>query len=244
MHLCEPNKKTMKKLLFFALFASLIVACSNPTPQGNLVINGNVRGLKKGTIYLQKIKDTTLVVLDSMVLAGDGAFSFGIELEEPEVLYLYLNKKDQNEFNDRIALFAEEGTITVDTKWNTFDINPKISGSKAQEHYETYKKMMSRFNEKNLALIQQALAYSEARDTAKMDSVQELNNRNELRRYLFAINFALNNKDSYIAPYIATREIPNANPKFLDSIYSVLPENIAQSKYGKELSTLLDSIKE
>lgn len=243
MHLCEPNIKPMKKLFYFASITLLFVACSQPTPKGNLVINGHIQGLKKGTLYLQQIQDSTLVNLDSIVIAGDGSFAFGVDIVEPDVLYLYLNKKDKNEFNDRITLFAEPGIMSVETKWNTFDINPKITGSSTQENFETFKEMMSRFNEKNLALIQQALAFNKAGNQVGMDSVQELNNKNELRRYLFAINFAINNKDSYIAPYVAAREIPNVNPKFLDSIYQVLPENIAQSKYGKELKALLESNK-
>jgi hypothetical protein len=72
-----------------------------------------------------------------------------------------------------------------------------------------------------------------------MDSILEVNNKNELRRYLFAINYALNNKESVVAPYIAVVEIPEANPKFLDSIYSVLPDEVANSKYGKQLKSLL-----
>ena len=72
-----------------------------------------------------------------------------------------------------------------------------------------------------------------------IDSLENISNRNLQRGYAFAINFALNNKSSFIAPYVALKEIPDANKKYLDSIYSVLSPEVAASKYGKELAALL-----
>lgn len=58
-----------------------------------MIVSGNVKGLKKGTLYLQHLADTTLVVVDSLKVDGDGNFRFETELEGPEMFYLYLNKK-------------------------------------------------------------------------------------------------------------------------------------------------------
>jgi hypothetical protein len=77
-----------------------------------------------------------------------------------------------------------------------------------------------------------------------MDSIQKASDKNMLRGYLYALNFALNNKDSYIAPYIALNEVADANVKYLDSIYNSLTPVVADSKYGKELRHYLDEIKE
>ncbi len=228
----------MKKIIALFGLVLIVASCSN-NPTGNLQIQGNIKGLKKGTLYLQQLQDSTMVALDSIELNGNGNFMFDTNIDEAQLLYLNLERKDDNDFNDRIRLFAEPGQITLTTSWNTFDIDPEISGSKSHEHFEEFQKMMSRFNNKNLELMQQAITFNQKGDQAGMDSILEVNNKNELRRYLFAINYALNNKESVIAPYIAVVEIPEANPKFLDSIYSVLPENIANSKYGKQLKSLL-----
>jgi hypothetical protein len=228
----------MKKIIALFGLVLIVASCSN-NPTGNLQIQGNIKGLKKGTLYLQQLQDSTMVALDSIEINGDGNFIFDTNIDEAQLLYLNLERKDDNEFNDRIRLFAEPGQITVNTSWNTFDINPDVTGSKSHEVFEGFQKMMSRFNNKNLELMQQAIAFNQKGDQAGMDSILEVNNKNELRRYLFAINYALNNKESVVAPYIAVVEIPEANPKFLDSIYSVLPDNIANSKYGKQLKSLL-----
>jgi hypothetical protein len=228
----------MKKIITLVGLLAIIASCSTK-PSGNLQIQGTIKGLKKGTLYLQQLHDSTMVALDSIELNGDGNFMFDTSIDEAQLLYLNLERKDDNEFNDRIRLFAEPGQITVNTNWNTFDINPDVSGSKSHEVFEGFQKMMSRFNNKNLELMQQAIAFNQEGDQAGMDSILEVNNKNELRRYLFAINYALNNKESVVAPYIAVVEIPEANPKFLDSIYSVLPDEVANSKYGKQLKSLL-----
>jgi hypothetical protein len=53
----------------------------------------------------------------------------------------------------------------------------------------------------------------------------------------------LNNTDSYVAPYIAVKEVSDANLKYLDSINNSLSDDVANSKYGKELKEHIDNLK-
>ncbi len=235
----------MKKAILFPLLLALsIVACGDTISENTMIVTGKVKGLKKGTLFLQHIPDSTLVTLDSLQVEGDGSFSFKTELESPEIFYLYLNKKDANDINDRITFFGEPGTITINTAWNTFDTDAKIEGSKTQKKLEEYQKTMSRFNFKNLELMQTATNRQTALDSVQMDSMQRLSNKNVQRGYAFALNFALNNKDSYIAPYIALTEVSDANVIYLDSIYNSLTPEVADSKYGNRLGEYLTEIKE
>ncbi len=235
----------MKKAILFSLLLALsIVACGDTISENTMIVTGKVKGLKKGTLFLQHIPDSTLVTLDSLQVKGDGSFSFKTELESPEIFYLYLDKKDANDINDRITFFGEPGTITINTAWNTFDTNAKIEGSKTQKKLEEYQKTMSRFNFKNLELMQTAANRQTALDSVQMDSMQQLSNKNVQRGYAFALNFALNNKDSYIAPYIALTEVSDANVIYLDSIYNSLTPEVADSKYGSKLGEYLTEIKE
>ena len=73
-----------------------------------------------------------------------------------------------------------------------------------------------------------------------LDSLQTVSDRNVQRSVLYALNYALNNKNSYIAPYIAVKEVPNAGSVILDSIYNSLSPEVATSKYGKELGDLIE----
>lgn len=229
----------MKNTFFLSLITLLFISCSE-NGENTMTVSGNVKGLKKGTLYLQKVPDSVLVTIDSLEVDGDGNFSFKTEVESPEIFYLYLNKEDHNDINDRISFFGEPGNITINTSWNTFDTNAKISGSKTHEKLQEYRKTMSRFNKRSVEIIQAGNNAGGTLDSLQIDSIQKLNDQNIRKGYVYAINFALNNKDSYIAPYIALTEVSDANIKYLDSISNSLPQEIANSKYGKALENFLE----
>ncbi|NAS11832.1 DUF4369 domain-containing protein [Poritiphilus flavus] len=233
----------MKKIGFFLMLIVVLYSCGSNSSESSMIVTGNVKGLKKGTLYLQHIPDSVLVTIDSLKIAGDGNFNFEIPLDHAEIFYLYLDKTDNNDINDRITFFGEPGTITINTAWNTFDTKARISGSETHKKLEEYREVMSRFNSKNLEYLQAAFDPEVQQDSLAMDSIQRASDRNLVRGYLYAINFALNNKDSEIAPYIAVKEVPDANAKYLDSVYTVLSPEVADSKYGKELRSYLDKIK-
>jgi hypothetical protein len=228
----------MKKILFVVTALLALGSCGD-NPEETMTVNGKIKGLKKGTLYLQHVPDSVLITVDSVAINGDGNFSFKTELMSPEVFYLYLDKKDNNTINDRITFFAEPGIITINTDWNTFDTTAKITGSETQEKLEEYRQTMSAINKRNIEIMMKAAQPENELSQISIDSLENISNRNTQRGYAFAINFALNNKSSFIAPYIALKEIPDANIKYLDSIYSVLSPAVAESKYGKELAELL-----
>lgn len=225
----------MKKYVLIALIGAFLVSCGKADTENTMTVTGNVKGLKKGTLYLQHIPDSTLVAIDSLEISGDGNFSFKTELESPEVFYLYLSKKDNNDINDRITFFGEPGVITINTSWNTFDTKAKIEGSKTHKKLEEYRKVMSKFNTQNLEIVRASYDPELQKDSLAMDSIQKASDKTVLRGYLYSLNFALNNKDSHISPYIALTEVANANVKYLDSIYNSLSPEVAASKYGMAL---------
>lgn len=229
----------MKRILFVMLLGLVVVSCEKNT-ENTMILTGNIKGLKKGTLYLQQFKDSTLVVLDSLEINGDGNFSFTEEVENPDIFYLYLNKKDNNDINDRITFFGEAGQINIKTAWNTFDTKAEITGSKSQEKMEEFYDMASKFNIRELSLVQQASIPEFQADSLALDSLQNLVDQNTIRKFRYALNFGLNNGDSYATPYLMVTEVSQANPKYLDSIYKVLTPEVAGSKYGKALKELLD----
>lgn len=233
----------MKKVLYALVLLVLIASCGDGTTENTMTVSGVVKGLKKGTLYLQYLPDSTLITIDSLEVSGDGTFSFQTEVESPEIFYLYLDKKDNNDINDRITFFGEPGDISIRTSWNTFDVNAKISGSKSNTKLEEYRKNMTAINKRSLAILQQGYNSETPLDSLQLDSLQRQSDRNTQRGYLVAINFAINNNDSYVAPYIAVSEIANANVKYLDSIQNSLTPEVADSKYGRRLKKHIAEIK-
>lgn len=228
----------MKKLglLFFVI--CFLAACS--TEEKNLTLTGNVQGLKKGTLYLQKIQDTSLVTMDSIVINGQDHFELEGFIDEPQVLYLYLNKVDNNIYDDRLLFFAEPGEMIVNTTLKNFEGDAIVQGSTNQEKLNEYRGMMQRFNSRNLELIQSNLMAQKDQDQALVDSTQEAHDNLLKRRYLYTVNFALNNKDLEIAPYLAVSEVYDANIKYLDTIYKSLTPEIKTSTYGQSLKEFLE----
>jgi hypothetical protein len=233
----------MKNTIFGILSCLIVVSCGYKETQNTMTVTGKVKGLKKGTLYLQHIPDTSLVVIDSIKVSGDGSFLFQTELESPEIFYLYLDKKDNNDINDRITFFGEPGTITINTNWNTFDTKAKIEGSKTHKKLEEYRKVMSRFNTTNLEILRAVYDPETPQDSLTQDSIQKASENNIRRGYLFALNFALNNKESHIAPFIALKEVPDANIIYLDSINHSLSPEVAKGKYGRALKEYLEEQK-
>lgn len=232
------------KHFYTVLFSVLILASCKQSPTENtMTLSGQIKGLKKGVLYLQHVPDSTLVVIDSVLINGNGNFSFKTELESPEVFYLYLVKKDNNDINDRITFFGEPGNISINTQWNSFDLDPDIKGSISHEKFIEYRSMMSKFNIQDISLLEKAFKANSSNNQQLFDSIQILSERNTLRSYLFALNFAMINSDSYVAPYVAITDVSNANVKFLDSIYKKLSPEVAISKYGKSLKKLIISSK-
>lgn len=229
----------MKRIFFILLLGTTIMVSCEKNTENTMVVNGNIKGLKKGVLYLQQFQDSTLVTLDSLEIQGDGKFSFEEEVGTPDIFYLYLKKEDNNDINDRITFFGEAGTITINTSWNTFDTNSKISGSKSHEKLVEFYEMASKFNIKELSLAQQASLPEYREDSLALDSLQRLVDLNTISRYRYALNFGLNNGNSFATPYIMMTEASEANPKYLDSIYRNLSPEVASSKHGKAFKEFL-----
>tara|TARA_B100000929_G_C15486525_1_gene412986 strand:- start:456 stop:1205 length:750 start_codon:yes stop_codon:yes gene_type:complete len=227
----------MKKLALLLVILISITSCSEK--ESNLVVSGEIKGLKKGTLYLQKIEDTSLINIDSVVVDGDPMFSMETYIESPQIMYLYLEKVDNNSYDDRIDFFADKGQVTINTNLEKFETSAEVIGSVNQEKLMEYRKMISRFNDQNLELIKASFEAEKAEDDQKLMEIDKKYDGLLRRKYLYTVNFAINNKEHEIAPYLALSEVFDANIKYLDTVYNSLAPKVKKSKYGKELKDFL-----
>ena len=93
----------MKKLIL--AFAIIVIASCSKT-QHDLTVKVNIKGLKKGTVYLKKVQDSTLITIDSLQINGNPAFELHSTIESPEIFFLYLDKNSSED--NRIAFFADK----------------------------------------------------------------------------------------------------------------------------------------
>ena len=225
----------MKKISLIIL--ALFIICCN-SDQNNMIVSGNVDGLRKGTIYLQKEIDSKIVSLDSLKIRGNSNFKLNTIIDEPDIFYLYLDKEDGDSLNDIITFFGNKGEININTMLSTFDSSYEISGSKNSELLREYFSIIRKYNLQNLDLLEIFYNAQITDNQKRIDSVNERLENLIKRKYLYSLNFSITNAQNEISPYIAVSQIPDANKDLLRKVYDTLPENIKVSKYGKVLMEL------
>ena len=233
----------MKKISIAFVTMTLLFACSEKKLENNLHLTGNIKGLKKGTLYVQRVNNNKLIALDTIAIDGNSNFETNIELKSTEMLYLFLDRGVSNSLDNNLLFFAEPGNVNIDTNLENYIADAKVTGSKNQDLYYEFKKVDNRFQEEELGLIEKkfnAIKSNNEKEIATITAKQESNIK---RKYLYATNFIINNKDYEVAPYLALSEIYDINMKYLDTIQKSLSPKVTQSLYGKKLTKYIASVK-
>ena len=229
----------MKKIIALFAIALIAFACTSKK-EGNMVVKGKINGLKKGTLYLQKMKDTVLISVDSMKLLGDDKFTLTDNVTSPEMYYLTF---DGNTIDKSLMFFGEEGEITINDNVEEFGFNPEIKGSKNQDVMDKFRDFSRRFKDQRLDFIKQNLEAKVANDEALINKLDADYKKLIRKRFLFTTQFAKNNGDSEAAPYIALTELYDANIVLLDTINNNLSDKVKNSNYGKRFQKFINEIK-
>ncbi|WP_271405921.1 DUF4369 domain-containing protein [Tenacibaculum soleae] len=229
----------MKKLIAICAFSILAFACSSKK-EGNMIVKGQIKGLKKGKLYLQKMKDTVLVSVDSMALLGDDKFILADNVTSPEMYYLTF---DGNTNEKSLMFFGEEGEITINDNIEEFGFRSEIKGSKNQEVMDKFRDIDRKFKDQRLEFLKKDLEARQAKDEELLKQLEIDYKKMIRRRFLFSTNFAIANADSEAAPYIALSELYDANIMLLDTINNSLSDKVKNSNYGKRLQKFVSNIK-
>jgi hypothetical protein len=229
----------MKKIILVFTIVLLVFACSSKK-KGNMIVQGQIEGLKKGTLYLQKMQDTVLISVDSVTLLGKDTFLLTDNINSPVLYYLTF---DGNTTNKRILFFGEQGSITIKDKVAQFGFNPVITGSKNQEVLDKYLGYSKRFQEERLAFIKKDFDAKKANDQELVKQLEIDYKRLARRRVLFTTNFTISNADYEAAPYIGLTEMYDASYKMLDTLNKSLTEKVKKSVYGKRFEEYVANIK-
>jgi hypothetical protein len=227
----------MKKISLLLLTAIVMIACNNDQ-NNTMYVKGSVKGLKKGTFYLQKQIDSLIVSVDSVSVNGSAEFMMTDVVESPEMYYLTLGNSSK-----RIAFFGESDTISISSQLDRFEQKVVIKGSDNQDLLNSFNDIQNKFNNQKLDLIKEEY---EARKIRSQDSVnivaQKLKNWKR-KKYLYTTNFAVTNGNYEVSPYIALTELVDANIQLLDTVNNSLSEEVKASKYGMQLDKFIQDIK-
>jgi hypothetical protein len=227
----------MKKILGFVFVVLMVFSCTKENID-TMYVKGEVKGLKKGKFYLQKQKDSVFVTVDSVSVNGSDTFILTDKVESPEIYYLKMSRSDK-----KIPFFGENDTVVIKTNLDKFSYLYKIKGSENQALLDKFKDTYKKFNNQDLDLMKAGFEASAAKNNDSVQKIEKLRNQLMKRKYLYAINFAINNSDHEVAPYIALSELNYAQTRWLDSIYNSLTPDVKDSKYGKNLQEFIVRIK-
>lgn len=228
----------MKKILLYIIVITVVISCGKS--EGNMIVKGNIDGLKKGTLYLQKLQNNLLIAVDSIQLNGESSFILSDNVESPEIYYITLGEMS----TEKIVFFGEKGEINITSKLDKLATSVKISGSANQLILDEYNAMIQKFNSKQLDLIKNKYNALKDNDTVVHLETETAENNLIKRKYLYTTNFALQHTNSEVAPFLALNYLYNANIKLLDTINTSLTPEIKSSKYGKQLNDFVLKIKE
>lgn len=233
----------MNKLFIILTIGILLLSCKEEKLTNAVEITGNIKGLKKGKLYIQKIQDSTLVILDSIILNGKSDFATTIKLDAPEMLYLFLDRGVSNSVDNNLLFFAEPGKMTINTELDLFLAKSKITGSKNQELYEEYIDIITQFNGQQLDMVKDELLALKGKKTISVEDNKKKQDALLRRRYLYAANFCSTHANYEIAPYIVLTDIYDMNLKFLNQVYQKMTPKVLASKYGKRMTTFIEERK-
>ena len=223
----------MKKHIFILMLGALVTACQQ---NKGMNLQVEVQGLKKGMLYIESIQDSLLVALDSVKIRGDNQVELNVALDQPEMLYLHLDKNDENDFNDRLLFFAEQGEMSIQSSREAFENDAVVIGSKTDSIYRIYREVLTSFAKRDIELFQLSIDPEYA---TKLDSISNLATSNERRKFVYVLNFALNQNNSILGPYSVVHDGDGLAPKWKDSVYQSLVDEIKNSPMGKSLKALL-----
>lgn len=224
------------KYLFVLFF--FVFSCTKIDSENHFSLNIEIEGLKKGIIYLEKISDSSMVVIDSVLYNGNNSIQFQGKIDEPEIMIISLTF--ENETNPkRFPFFVEKSNIILKTRLKDFGFKVDSRGSKNDSIYRQYLEINKRFNNEKLDLISKSLGFQKS---GNKDSISFYDSKLvsvNKRQFLHNANFAMRYSNYEIAPYIAITDLRESSA-ILDTIYKSLGNGIKNSKYALELKNLID----
>jgi peroxiredoxin len=117
-------------MFLFVVIVMIVAGCKN----NNIEINGKLSAPAKGEyLFLDELRSTELITIDSAVVSEDGTFSFSRRVEYPS---FYLLKTDETNF---LMLLLEPGqNVEIKAFHDSLNFPSGISGSKGTELMNEY----------------------------------------------------------------------------------------------------------
>ena len=211
------------------IFLIILTSCSSE--KENLIIEGEINGIKNSKIYLSYVDEGKII--DSVDII-DGKFKLQTYIDATREMSIILDDKNsENKFD----FISEPTNILFTSSKDKFVFNGKIQNSKLYSDYKNLKNQINRFEEKDLEMLAEQIEISIKGDQNKYDSINDQRLKLNQRKILFIVNYAMSNASNPVSAFISYKYRENINKKYLEKIYENLSEEIKNSFYGYKLSS-------
>jgi len=216
------------------LLALILASCSN---SNELILDVEIKDLKKGKLVLTKLNDSIFQPIDSFNVNGQKNIVFKNQLNEPQFLFLNLFTNESYEPLS-LSFFAEKGQIKLVTSLEKYGYELKVTGSKNDSIYRNYLKLNKKFNDEKVDLIKKSFEKRKSQENDSVIIIDDLLLKLNKRQFLHNANYVIRNKNYEISPYLAITDLKDSK-KILDTVYKSLSDKVLKSKYSLILKSLL-----
>ncbi len=224
----------MKKVWIFGMIITMF-SCKTDK-QNKDILQGQIVGLKKGTVYLNRVENDTLIAVDSVSVKGDDSFTFDLTPYEPQLMAVTLKEDTDREY---ILMFTDDTVNLLKTSLRKYGVEKVLSGGENFRKWQEYKQILRQYNDKKLDLIKEEVEAVRQKDSQLHNQVKEQLFSLEKRRIKYALNFSISNKHLPVGAYVALKELTSSR-RLLDTVYKSLNPDIRQSLYGQKIKRLLN----
>jgi peroxiredoxin len=224
----------MRSYFLILLSAIIFLSCSSKKEQYS--INGNVVGVDKGAIYLQKFDSEKWVSFDSTSL-DKGNFTFAGTIKLPEMWQIVMDEKKVV-----VPVFVENSQIDVSIFPDSLD-KSIVKGSASQDKYQQYITSRELIDQKMEEAYNEWKKAKEAGDKITMNRADSISTvlDGEMKKLL--LDFVEKNNATVVSPYLVTRNSWQFELPDLEKIISGLDTSINNSVYTQRLKNRIEILK-
>jgi peroxiredoxin len=225
----------MRKLFLLLIVAVILSSCGGKN-KNQFSLNGIVRGVDSGMVYLQKTDAGEWITLDSANVT-EGKFTFQGDAQSPEMWYLTFKEQQLN-----FPFFVENSEISLTIYPDSIE-KSVVTGSATHAVYMNYKNQRNVLDNKMDDLYTEYKKAREANDTATMRMLDAASTGIDEEIKKLVTDFVKANNTSVVAPYLITRNFWQYELPELEEITSTFDSSLNSSVYYKAVMSRIDILK-
>ncbi len=234
----------IKYILLLCGCAVILMACKEETVLKNEIvslkkntfkINGTLENFYPQKVYLNKIFENSIFVIDSSSVENN-TFYFNGFVEYPERFALSFKH-----YSTTVILIIENAEITINIDANNLE-NIIIKGSSLNSEFKNYQTNSKKIFQKISYLFPEFQKYRLENNAEKLAEINNKMKQIEQEFIDFSYNYIAKNNNSYVAAMILRDQLKNTKVDSLKilSSYNILNEDIKKSPDAQIIALTLN----